>query len=213
MNNNLKNDYTVRKQKVEEGAKIILSLFSLVGQQRLFPRKIMTFVTKVQVLVYSFEEIIKEFEEAEYKNCRINAYPAFLNEAEEKDYEKGINLSIFAPNILFLELDLKDFSSRLELDKNINKIIKHISKILQGSKPLILWSGRGYHIIIPVDAKESLEHFEEFETLSEKPSSEFLQFAKSYLSFNKADKANTPAFKSCLVRVPHTFNQNVLMNI
>ncbi len=66
--------------------------------------------------------------------------------------------------------------------------------------------GRGYHIIISVEAKEALEHFEEFETLFEKTSSEFLQFAKSYLSLDKVDKANTLAFKSCLLRVHHTFN-------
>ena len=53
-------------------------------QQRLLPRKIMTGRTKVQVTAYSVEQIIKAFEEANYEDCRINAYPAFLNEAEEK---------------------------------------------------------------------------------------------------------------------------------
>ena len=185
---------SLRRQKVVEGIDLLFSLFSLVGQQRLFPRKIMTSATKGQVTVYSAEEILKKFEEADYKDCRINAYPSFLNDAEEKDYENGVNLNFFAPNILFIEVDLKDFVSKKELDKNINKISKHILKTLHGSKPLILWSGRGYHVIIPVKSTEALENFEEFEAISEKPSSEFLQFVKTFLSFDKADKANTPDF-------------------
>ena len=180
MSTKLENKDHIRRQKALEGINIILSLFSLVKQQRIFPRKIMTKISRGQVTAYSVEQIIKAFEDANYEDCRINAYPSFLNEAEEKDYENGVNLNIFAPNILFVELDLKDFPSKTVLDKTINKILKHISKILHGSKPLVLWSGRGYHIIIPVNVTEALEHFEDFETLSEKPSSEFLQFAKSY---------------------------------
>lgn len=166
----------------------------------------MTKLTKGQVIVYSIEEIIKAFEDSNYEDCRINAYPAFLNEAEERDYQNGVNLDIFSPNILFIEIDLKDFNSKVELDKTINKILKHISKILYDIRPLLIWSGRGYHIIIPVKAPEALEHFEDFKDLTEKPSSEFLQFAKTHLSFDKADKANNPAFRSCLLKVPYTFN-------
>ena len=170
----------------------------------------MTKKTRGQITVYSIEQMMQAFEDANFEDCRINAYPAFLNEAEEKDYENGINLDIFAPNILFIDLDQKDFSSKSELDKVLNKILKHISKVLHDSKPLLLWSGNGYHIIIPVKATEALENFEDFKGLTDRPSSEFLQFAKSYLSFNKADKANNPAFKSCLLRVPYTFNSKCI---
>jgi hypothetical protein len=210
MSNILDNDIAVRRQKVLEDINIILSLFSIVNQQRLFPRKIMTSKTRGQVTVYSIEQIIQAFEEADFVDCRINAYPAFLNEAEEKDYENGINLDIFAPNILFIDLDLKDFSSKSELDNVLRKILKHISSILYGVRPLLLWSGNGYHIIIPIESTEALEHFEDFKRLTDRPSSEFLQFAKSFLSLNKADKANNPAFKSCLLRVPYTFNSKCI---
>ena len=74
--------------------------------------------------------MMRAFEDANFIDCRINAYPAFLNEAEEKDYENGINLDIFAPNILFIDLDQKDFSSKSELNKALNKILKHISEAL-----------------------------------------------------------------------------------
>lgn len=206
MSNILDNEITARRQKVLEGIDVILSLFSTVKQQRIFPRKIMTKKTRGQITVYSIEQMIQAFEDADFVDYRINAYPSFLNEAEEKDYVSGINLDIFASNILFIDLDQKGFSSKSELDKVLNKILKHISKVLHDSKPLLLWTGNGYHIIIPVKATEALENFEDFKGLTEKSSSEFLQFAKSFLSFNKADKANNPAFKSCLLRVPFTFN-------
>ena len=64
--------------------------------------------------------------------------------------------------------------------------------------------------MIPVKATKALEHFEDFKGLTDRQSSEFLQFAKSFLSFNKADKANNPAFKSCLLRVPYTFNSKCI---
>src|SRR4051794_39584489 len=120
-------------------------------------------------------------------------------------------MDIFAPNILFIDLDKKDFYSKTELDKTLNKILRHISLVLHDSNPLLLWSGNGYHIIIPVKSDEALEHFEDFKCLTERPSGEFLQFAKSFLSFNKTDKANNPAFKSCLLRVPYTFNSKCII--
>src|SRR6478672_413248 len=116
MSNILDTKVNIRRQKVLEESNIILSLFSAVKQQRLFPRKIMTKKTRGQVTVYSTEQMMQVFEDADFIDGRINAYPAFLNEAEKRDYENGINLDIFAPNILFIDLDQKEFSSRSELD-------------------------------------------------------------------------------------------------
>lgn len=206
MTGNFQTNNLERKQMVLEGISLILSLFTLAKQQRLFPRTIMTRATRGQIIINSIEEIIKRFEEANYQDCRINAYPAFLDEAEETDYENGISMDLFAPNILFIDLDEKDFSSKEELNKIVKKILKHISRIIDGTNLLLIWSGRGYHIIIPVQQTEALEHFEDFEGLTNRPSEELLKFTKDFLSFHKADKANNPAFKSCLLRVPHTFN-------
>jgi hypothetical protein len=58
--------------------------------------------SKGQITVYSMEQIIYWFETANYEDCRINAYPVFISEAEEQDYRQGINLNLFAPNILLL---------------------------------------------------------------------------------------------------------------
>jgi hypothetical protein len=37
-----------------------------------------------------------------------------------------------------------------------------------------------------------------------------LQFAERHLSLSKADATNNPGFKSCLLRVPHTFNSKCI---
>jgi len=37
-----------------------------------------------------------------------------------------------------------------------------------------------------------------------------LRFAKDNLSNNKADKANNPSFRSCLLRIPNSFNSKCL---
>ncbi len=64
-----------------------------------------------QIVIHAKEQILYWFEQADYQDCRINAYPAFLSKAEERDYDKGINLNIFSPNILFIDLDAKNFDS------------------------------------------------------------------------------------------------------
>jgi hypothetical protein len=71
----------------------------------------MTKNTNGQVIVHNKEQIMYWFERANYLDCRINAYPAFVSKAEEQDYKSGINLDIFAPNILFIDLDAKGFKS------------------------------------------------------------------------------------------------------
>jgi hypothetical protein len=201
---------TQRKRLVSEGIELIISLFIATGQHRLFPRKIMTNYTKGQITVYSKEQVMHWFEQANYQDCRMNAYPAFVSEAEEQDYKRGIGLNLFAPNILFIDLDIEHFKSKKGLDKWLDLILKNIANVLHGVKPLVLWSGHGYHIIISIRATEALEQFEDFESYANEPSKEFLQFAPRYLSLNKCDSSNNPAFKSCLLRVPYTFNSKCL---
>jgi hypothetical protein len=200
----------MRKQLVSEGIDILLSLFMAVGQQRLFPRTIMTKKSNGQIVIQNKEQILYWFEQADYQDCRINAYPAFLSEAEEQDYKKGINVNLFAPNILFIDLDARNFQSEKEFQRALKQILKNIVNVLHGVKPLVIWSGHGYHIIIPVNAKEALENFEEFTSYTSEPSKAFLQFAEKHLSLSKADTSNNPGFKSCLLRVPHTFNSKCI---
>jgi hypothetical protein len=159
-----------------------------------------------QIVVHTKEQILYWFEQADYQDCRINAYPAFLSKAEERDYDRGINLKLFVPNILFIDLDAKKFDSKASLQKALKQILKNIASLLYDVKPLVLWSGYGYHIVIPVNAKDALENIMDFIEYTAEPSKEFMQFAERFLSLNKADTANNPGFKSCLLRVPYTFN-------
>ncbi len=79
--------------------------------------------------------------------------------------------------------------------------------------PTVLWSGNGYHILLPVYCPIVLEHIQQFQGFtytSNKPSEEFLRFAKDFLSNDKADKANNPSFQSCLLRIPNSLNSKCL---
>jgi hypothetical protein len=163
-----------------------------------------------QIVVQTKDEILYWFEQADCQDCRINAYRAFLSKAEERDYDKGVNLNLFSPNILFIDLDAKKFDSDTSLQRALKQILKNIASLLYDIEPLVLCSGHGYHIIIPVNAKEALENFTDFTPYTTEPSKEFLQFAERFLSLNKADTANNPAFKSCLLRVPYTFNSECI---
>jgi len=115
-------------------------MFIAVGQQRLFPRTIMTKNLNGQLVVHTKEQILYWFEQADYQDCRINAYPAFLLKSEGQDYDNEINLNLFSPNILFIDLDGKRFDSNASLQRALKQILKNISSLLYDIKPLVLWS-------------------------------------------------------------------------
>ncbi|MFL6433964.1 MAG: hypothetical protein ACJ71O_09545, partial [Nitrososphaeraceae archaeon] len=73
-----------------------------------------------------------------------------------------------------------------------------------GGKPSVLWSGNGVHIYQPVQAMV-LEQENKFARFHQ-PSQTFLKFAAQFLSNNKSDTNNNPAFKSCLLRIPGSYN-------
>ena len=77
---------------------------------------------------------------------------------------------------------------------------KNIVYVSFGCKTVVLWWRHGYYIMILINAVDALEQFEDFEPYTSEPSKEFLQFPAAYLSLNKSDTSNNPAFKSCLLR-------------
>jgi hypothetical protein len=89
--------------------------------------------------------------------------------------------------------------------------LKNIKEKLDNNNahPSVLWSGNGYHIILPVFCPRALEHIQEFQEF-DNPSERFLRFAKDYLSNGKADRSNYPSFRSCLLRIPNSFNSKCL---
>jgi hypothetical protein len=85
----------------------------------------------------------------------------------------------------------------------VEKTCKNTEQTLLG-KPTILWSGNGVHICQPIEAivLEQEDKFAQFH----QPSQTFLRFAAQFLSNKKCDSNNNPAFKSCLLRIPGSYN-------
>jgi|tagenome__1003787_1003787.scaffolds.fasta_scaffold20988334_8 hypothetical protein len=192
-----------RKMKVIEGVNLLLGLFE-AARQKIFPRSIMTANYSGQLTVHNKEEMIKIFEAADFIDCRINAYPVAQNEI------------LYIPNILVIDLDPKrglKTDSKL-LKQSLKKTLDNISEYFNDAiKPLVLLTGNGYHVYIVLDMNEPLENIEEYVSVNLKEkqiSVEFMRFAKTFLSDNKADRKNNPSFKSCLLRVPYTLNSKCL---
>jgi hypothetical protein len=179
-----------------EGLVYLLCYF----QEPIWPRTISTKTTdKRQILVYSKEEALARFKQANWLDCRISAYPSYT------EY-KGINRQ--APNFIFIDLDKATFDTEKAHNDALTTTLENIKQKLDGSSPTVLWSGNGYHIYQLVDAFvfEQQEIFAKFQHM--KPSRKFMQFAESFLSGNKADHAHniTISFKNCMSRVPGSIN-------
>jgi hypothetical protein len=169
----------------------------------LFPRTISTYRSEGrQFEVFSKEEMIKAFEQSDFLDCRVNAYPSYT------EY-KRVNRQ--APNFLFIDLD-KDIvgtarAHRLALTNTLRKIKEKLSE----AYPTVLWSGNGYHIYQPIEAFV-LEEEEVFSSNEfDQSSKAFLRFAEQYLSNNKSDPSHNPSFKSCMIRIPGSFNSKCIL--
>jgi hypothetical protein len=99
------------------------------------------------------------------------------------------------------------FRTDQELWSAVKETCKNIERTL-ASKPSILWSGNGVHICQPVEAiiLEQEIKFAQFD----QPSQTFLRFAAQFLSNHKSDMNNNPSFKSCLLRIPGSYNSKYM---
>ena len=175
------------------------------NQERLFPRTIQTAKSKgSQIEVFSKEEALKHYEESDYIDCRINAFPSYT------EY-KGIQR--YPPDFIFIDLDRSSFKDNKQLERALFKTLKNIRETLNGGHPTVNNSGNGYHIIQPIDCP-ILEQIPEFEKYYDKfsVSQEFIRFAEITLSNGKADPSHHPSFKSCQIRVPNSINKKCLDN-
>ena len=183
------------KKEIEIGLDLILSHLE---EPTIFPRTIMTNKLGYQRIIYTKEEALEHFIESNFIDCRINAFPSLKEGAT------------WIPELIFIDLDLSDFNTKKSLQIALNKILQNIKEKLENNAhPTILWSGNGYHIILPVYCPLELERIQEFQEF-DNPSERFLRFAKANLSNNKADKANNPSFRSCLLRIPNSLNAKCL---
>jgi hypothetical protein len=157
-----------------------------------FPRKISrTAVDKRQYEVEDKETALYYYKAALYEDCRISAF--------------GVNQT--NPDLIFIELDASDFGNMRSLKLALTATLKNLKTKLNGARPTVLWSGRGYHVIQPIHCPQSLEEIKELaEYEPDSTSTRFLQFAERYISLNKCDKSHHPAIKSCMLRIPHSIN-------
>ncbi|MDN5846305.1 MAG: hypothetical protein L0H53_08540 [Candidatus Nitrosocosmicus sp.] len=188
----------------------ILSHF--VGQIQLFPRKMMTDISKGQFSVTTVEGILKECKQADFINCRINAY------AEYTEY-KGILRQ--SPDFVFIDLDLTQFDyDKRRLNSALKKTLNKMKKV--HGNPTVLWTGNGYHIYQPVkglvldqEVIFSKNNFPNLFSVSGKysgwyVSEVFLKFSEMLFTDRKADPLHTPKYKTCLIRIPGTYNSKIL---
>jgi hypothetical protein len=189
-------DKNKNKKEIETGLNFILSHLE---QPVILPRTIMTKKLGYQRKVYTKERALEHFIESDFIDCRINAFPSLKEGATWK------------PELLFIDLDLLNFNSEKAFNVALNKTLKNIKEKLDNNNahPTVLWSGNGYHIILPVYCPMELERIQEFKQF-DNPSERFLRFAKDNLSNNKADKSHNPSFRSCLLRIPNSFNVKCL---
>lgn len=184
----------------ENGIDFILS--HLVYQDDfLFPRTITTHKLKnKQVKVYSKNEALQYYKESDFIDCRINAFRDKINYKGTDPYE---------PNFLFIaDLDISKFKSLNLLDLTLKRILINLKDKLDNGHPTILWTGNGYHIYQPVEPIV-FEDFPEF-TSFDQPSNKFLKFSEKYISNNKSDPAHNISFRSCLLRIPGSYNSKCI---
>ena len=196
---NLKLEQLKQQSTIDNEVKLSLDfILSHFDQQEpfLFPRKISTYKSNnKQFIVRTREEIINAFRVSNFVDCRINAYPYLT------DY-KGIQR--YKPDFIFIDLDKNNFKSERSFKLALSNTLKNIKNKLDGS-PTILETGGGCHIYQPIYCPTALENITEFNGF-DRPSEQFLRFAKDNLSIDKADKQNNPSFKSCLLRIPDSIN-------
>ena len=178
--------------EIKTGLDFLISHF----EEPLFPRKISTFKSNnKQFLTRSRQEILDSFIESNSVDCKINAYPYLI------EY-KGVQR--YKPDFLFIDLDKNNFKTDKSFELALYNTLKNIKNKLNGY-PTVLFTGGGYHIYQPVYIPTALEYITEFSKF-DRPSEQFLRFAKDFLSNGKADKQNNPSFRSCLLRIPGSIN-------
>lgn len=161
-----------------------------------FPRTIATKLTEGrQIVVANKEGALSYYQESNFTDCRLAAYPYTGN----KDPQ--------IIDFVMIDLDLNNFKfSRQRLDRALNKILLKLKKDLLD--PTVIWSGNGYHILIPINPLGAiLEDLPEF-TKFKDPSKNVLRFLEKHLSGGKSDSVHnmTVSFSNCMLRVPISIN-------
>lgn len=178
-----------------------------------FPRKMMTLKSNGQFTVKSKDEILRKCIQSDYRDCRINAYPENL-------LKDGVLIQ--PPNFAFIDLDLANFNNDIKkLDKVKDSTLRKMSEL--SAFPTVSWTGNGYHIYLPLNIS-ILDHVyvfskDKFPYLFSSRgkyshyyvSEVFMQFVEDYFTSGKADPQHRPKYKTCLIRIPETYNTKCII--
>ena len=176
----------------------------------------MTLTSKGLISINSKEEILQRCREADYKECIINAYSEILE----------INgILVQSPNFILIDLDLSLCTTCVypirKLDYLLKQTLKQIKEDIHG-QPTVLWTGKGYHIYLPVQVpildteyEFSKGRFQNLFSLNSRyydyyMSEVFMQFAERRLTGGKSDLSHRPRYSNCMVRIPDTYNMDSL---
>jgi hypothetical protein len=164
-------------------------------QGPLFPRTISTHKTQGrQIEVSNIEEILKQFEAAEFLDCRINVFPRVT---------KFNDVNMQPPTFVMCDIDLMKFRTERQLLQSLDETVENIKKDI-GGVPMVLFTGNGYHVYQPIKLPV-LEQESIFSTFVD-PSTEFIRYAAQKWTNGKNDPSNHPSVNSCLLRVPGSIN-------
>jgi hypothetical protein len=196
---------TYNQVAIESGLDFILEHFT----DNIFPRTISTKYTEgKQILVGNKAEALARFSQSNFLDCRISAYPPNALENPSAT-QRFVGLKEKTPSniIVMIDLDLCNFKTDRALDMALTRTLNIIKDKLD-AKPTVMWSGRGYHIIQPINSNgvvlENVDKFADTPNLS----LNFLRFAESFLSSKKSDPQHnsTVSFNNCMLRIPGSVN-------
>jgi hypothetical protein len=136
------------EKNITEGFDFIISHLN----EPIWPRKISTKTTEgKQVMVSSKQEALARYKAANFFDCRISAYPYYTA------------VGSHTIDLIMMDLDLSKFESSQALDRALSKTLRNIRETFRGGfTSSVLWSGNGYHIYIPMEARYILEQRPEF---------------------------------------------------
>ena len=200
-----------------DGLNFVLEMFDTPR----FPRTVLTPASRGQKLVDSRERAMLYFQGALYEDCYLNAYPSTLSNYDamtdlgcKTPTSKSAVVAV-VPNHIMIDLDRVPFSSDAEFESALADTLNNIKRNVSGigsAFPIVIASGSGgCHIHVPMTGWKTsspLEEMPEFAPFREDKdlANKFLRFAERRLSNNKADHCHNPSIKSCLFRVPGTYN-------
>jgi len=123
-----------------------------------------------------------------------------------------INKSI-APSQLLVDIDRNQFDTNELFELAGENTYSNFQNML-GCEPTWLWTGGGYHFILPQSVIKPLEEIEDFSQFSQ-PSRKFLEFEEQLLTYNNADQSHssTVSFKNMYMRIPGSLNSMMIVEM